>query len=71
MLLSSKTHHLASTRKLRARFLGPVRVMEHIGTTACGLDPKGRFKQIHVFHVSNMKKHNPTGGLSTTPPEPI
>ena len=71
MLLSSKTLHLSGTRKLRARFVGPFRVMERIGRTEYRLDLKGRFKQIHnVFHVSQLKKHIP-GGSSTTPPEPI
>ena len=71
MLLSSKTLHFAGTKKLRARFVGPFRVLERIGKTAYRLDIKGRFKQIHnFFHVSYLKKHIP-GGSSTTPPEPI
>ena len=71
MLLSSKALHFAVTRKLKARFVGPFRVMECIGRTAYRLDLKGRFKQIYnVFHVSQLKKHIP-GGSSTTPPEPI
>ena len=53
MLLSSKSLHLVGTRKLRARFVGPFRVMEHIGKMAYRLDLKGRFKQVlNVFHVS-------------------
>ena len=71
MLLSSKTIHLAGTRKLRARFLGPFRVMERIGKTAYRLDIKGRFQSIHnLFNVYQLKKHTP-GGSSTAPHEPI
>ena len=65
------TLHLAGTRKLRSRFVGPFRVIERIGKIACRLDLKGRFKSIHnVFHVSQLKNHIP-GRSSTTPPEPI
>ena len=69
--LSLKTLHLAGTRKLRARFVGPFRVMEHIGKTAYRLDLRGRFKSIqNIFHMSQLMKHIP-GGSSTNPPEPI
>ena len=56
MLLSSKTLHLAGTRKIRARIVEPFRVMELIGKTAYRLDLTGRFKDIHnVFCVSHIK----------------
>ena len=71
MLLSPKTLHLAGTKKLRARYVGPFRVMECIRRTAYRLDLKGRFKQVNnIFYVSYLKKHIP-GVSSTTPPEPI
>ena len=71
VLLSSKSLHLAGTRKLRVSFVGPFSVLERIGKTAYRLDLRGRFKGVHnVFHVSQLKKHIP-GGSSTNPPEPI
>ena len=71
MLLSSKTLHPAGTIKLRARFLGPFRVLERLGKTAYRLDLKGRFKGVHnIFYVSQVKRHIP-GGSSANPPEPI
>ena len=71
MLLSSKTLHLAGTRKLRARFIRPFRVMERIGKTANRLDLRGRFKDVHnIFHISQLRKDIP-GGSSANLPELI
>ena len=71
MLLSSKTLYLTGTRKFKARFVEPFRVIDGIGKTAYRLDLKGRFKSIqNVFHVSQLKKHIPRGS-STTPPKLI
>ena len=71
VLLSSKTLHLTGTRKLRARFVGPFRVLERMGKTAYSLDLIGRLKKMYnVFHVSHLKNYIP-GGSSTTPPESI
>ena len=71
MVLSSKTLHLAGTRKLHARFVGPFRVIERIGKTAYRLDLRGRFKDVHnIFHISQLRKHIP-GGSSANLPEPI
>ena len=68
MLLSSKTFHLEGTRKLRARFVGPFRVIERIRKTAYRLDLRGRFKDVHnVFHVSQLRKHIPGGSSANTP----
>ena len=53
VLLSSKTLHLAGTKKLKARYMGPFRVMECIGRMVYRLDLKGRFEQVYnIFHVS-------------------
>ena len=53
VLLSSKRLHLAGTRRLWARFVGPFRVLECVGKTAYRLDLRGRFKDVHnVFRVS-------------------
>ena len=71
VLLSSKTLHLAGTRKLRARFVEPFRMLERIRKTTYRLDLRSRFKDVHnVFHISQLKRNIP-GGSSTNPPEPI
>ena len=63
--------HLAGTRKLRARFVGPFRVMERVGKTAYRLYLRGRFKDIYnVFHISQLMNHIPRGS-SANPPKPI
>ena len=71
VLLSSKNLHLAGIRKLRARFVGPFRVLERIRKIAYRLELRSRFKDVHnIFHVSQLKKYIP-GGSSTNPPKPI
>ena len=71
MLLSSNTLYLAGNKKLKARLLGPFRVLERIRKTAYRLDLRRRSKGFHnVFYVSQLKRHI-HGGSSTSPPEPI
>ena len=71
VLLSSKTLHLEGIRKLRARFVGPFRVMECIGKIDYRLDLRGSFKDVYnVLYVSQLKKQIP-GGSSANPPELI
>ena len=70
VLLSSKSLHLAGFKRLKARFLGPFRVIEHIGKITYALDLRGRFKSVYnVLHVSQLRIHTP-GGSSTDPPQP-
>ena len=40
MLLYSKTLHLAGTRKLRARYVGPFRIIKYLGKMAYRLEVK-------------------------------
>ena len=49
VLLSSKTLHLASTRKLRSRFVGLFRVLEHVGKTAYRFYLRGRFSKMFTM----------------------
>ena len=48
VLLSSKTFHLAGTRRLRARFVGPFRVLERVGKIAYRLDLRGDSKMFII-----------------------
>ena len=65
VLLSSKTLHLAGTRKLWARFLGLFRVLERVGKTTYRLDLRGRLKEVHnVFHISQLRKDTPGGSFA-------
>ena len=53
VLLSLKTLHLAGTRKLMSRSVGPLMILERFGKTAYRLDLRGGFKDVHnIFHVS-------------------
>ena len=71
MLLSSSNLHLEAVRKLCQWFVGPFKVLQCVGKTAYKLDLQGRFTGVYnVFHVSQLKPHQP-GGTYEEPPPPV
>ena len=70
MLLSSKTLHLAGTRKLWARFVGPFRCWSVLGRLPTGWISGEDSKMFTMSSMSQLRKHTP-GGSSANPPEPL
>lgn len=46
-------------RKLSSRYLGPFQILERYGTTAYKLALPPNLANIHVFHMSQLKKYLP------------
>ena len=71
MLLDTRNLNLQGSKKLRARFVGPFKIVKLVGPVACKLELGSRLKGVHdVFHVSLLKQYE-AGGDGVTPPEPI
>ena len=71
VLLSTSNLYLATVRKLFQWFVGPFKVIQRVGKTANKLDLLGHFTGVHnVFHVSELKPHQP-GGTSEEPLPPV
>ena len=68
--LSASNIHLAGSRKLLPRYLGPFSILQRVGPAAYRLDLKASaLKDIHpVFHVSLLKPHTSNGLYSHPPP---
>ena len=71
VLLSSKTLHLAGTRKLRARFVGPFRVLERVGRQPTDWISGGDSKMSIISSTYPSLGSTSHGGSSENPPEPI
>ena len=71
VLLITSNLQLAAVHKLGQWFVGLFKVLLHVGKTAYKLDLQGRFTGVHnVFHVSQLKPHQP-GGTSEEPPPSV
>ena len=47
-------------KKLQPRYVGPFKILQHIGKVACRLELPPNLSRIHdVFHVSMLKKYHP------------
>ena len=63
--------NLQGPKKLKARFVGPFKIVKLVGPVACKSELGSRLKGVHdVFHVSLLKQYE-AGGDGVTPPEPI
>ena len=71
MLLDTRNLNLQGSKKLKAGFVGPFKIVKLVGPVACKLELGSRLKGVHdVYHVSLLKKYE-AGGDGVTPPEPI
>lgn len=72
VLLSTKNIKLKKTadmvRKLMPKWVGPFRVLEHVGPVAVRLELPAHLKIHPVFHVSLVKEYRSDGALQPLPP---
>ena len=68
--LSSRKLRLKGSTKLLPRYVGPLKIILHVGPAAYRLDVgTGLLKDIHpVFHVSLLRAHDSNGLLEAPPP---
>lgn len=70
-MLDTRNLSLKGNKKLKARFVGPFKIVKLVGPVACKLDLGRRLRGVHdVFHVSLLRPHL-VGGDGVAPPEPI
>ena len=62
---------IAGTHKLARRFVGPLKVLEHIGEVAYKLDLPETMRIHNVFHVSLVKLYHSDGRAQPPPPGDI
>ena len=70
-MLDTCNLNLQGSKKLKARFIGPFKIVKLVGPVACNLELGSRLKGVHdIFHVSLLKQYE-AGGDGVAPPEPI
>ena len=62
VLLDKSNLNLQGSKKLKAHFVGPFKIVKLVGPVACKLELGSRLKGVHdAFHVSLLKKYEAGG----------